>query len=134
MLQYTRRSQTVPRVVYSSNRVSSEIEIDNNPILTYCNWNYDRKYHLSSKKLKSIIKRFDTSKLPYYVRIFNETPIATIQYFIDSNNLSDDDLRAIWREVANIKGIRLQTNFWKEYNSLRAMKLGKGGFYVKATR
>lgn len=119
MLQYTRRSETLPRVSYSSNAISSEIEIDNNPILTYCNWNYDRKYQLSLKKLKSIIKSFDTSKLPYYVRIFNETPIATIQYFIDTNNLSDDHLRDIWREVSKIKGIRLQTDFWQEYNSLR---------------
>lgn len=119
MLQYTRRSENISRVVYSSNAISSEIEIDNNPILTYCNWNYDRKYHLSLKKLKSIIKRFDSSKLPYYVRIFNETPITTIQYFIDSSSLADDDLRAIWREVSCIKGVRLQTNFWQEYNSLR---------------
>ena len=120
MLQYTRRSETVSRIIHSLDRVSSEIELDNNPILTYCNWNYDRKYHLTSKKLKSILKRFDASKLPYYVKFFNETPISTVQYFIDNNNLTDNDLKAIWSKISNIRGIRLQVSFWKEYNSLRA--------------
>lgn len=119
MLQYIRRSENIPRVSYSSNRISSEIELNNNPILTYCNWNYDRKYHLTSKKLKSILKRFDASKIPYYVKIFNETPISTVQNFIDNNNLTDNDLKAIWLKVSNIRGIRLQVSFWKEYNSLR---------------
>ena len=119
LLQYTRRSETIQRAISDENKISSELELDNNPILTYCNWNYDKKYHLTSKKLKSILKKFDDTKVPYYVRIFNETPISTIQYFIDSNNLKDSDLENIWDKVSQIKGIRLQSRFWKEYNSLR---------------
>lgn len=119
MLQYTRRSEIMPTTLKSNSSASYDEEIDNNPILTYCNWNHDRKHHLTSKKLKSIIKRFDVKKLPYYVRIFNETPINKIQYFIDKNHLSDDDLKNIWDKVSTIKGIKLQTKFWQEYNYLR---------------
>lgn len=120
MLQYRRRFETVPRNTCSLDEVSLETELDDNPILTYCNWNYDRKYHLTSKELKSILKKFDRSKIPYYIKIFNETPVSTIQYFIDNNNLTDNDLKVIWSKVANLRGIRLRANFWKEYNSLKA--------------
>ncbi|MEA3383635.1 MAG: hypothetical protein U9Q20_03035 [Campylobacterota bacterium] len=120
MLQYTRRFEVTPKTISSVNGVSAESELDNNPILTYCNWNYGKKHHLTSKKLKLIIKEFDSTKIPYYVRVFNETPIATIQYFIDSSNLSDNDLKDIWLKISNIRGLRLRNNFWQEYNSLRA--------------
>lgn len=119
MLQYTRRFETIPRIVHNPNRISSEIGLDNNPILTYCNWNYDKKYHLTSKKLKSILKRFDDSKIPFYIKIFNETPIPMTQYFIDNNNLTDNDLKAIWSKVSSIRGIILRVSFWENYNSLR---------------
>ena len=117
MLQYTRRSELIAKL----SSLQSNVESDNNPILTYCNWNYEKIHHLTSKKLKSIIKKFDASKLPYYVRIFNETPASTIQYFIDKNHLSDNDLKNIWKKVSDIKGVRLQERFWQEYDSLRVL-------------
>jgi hypothetical protein len=120
MLQYTRRAEVLSSVTSSINNVSSNIELDRNPILTYCNWNYRKKYHLTSKELKSIIKEFDSTKIPYYVRIFNEIPTSIIQYFIDNNDLLDADLQDIWSKITMIKGLRLQENFWQEYNSLRA--------------
>ena len=52
MLQYTRRSELIPKL----SSLQSNVESDNNPILTYCNWNYEKRHHLTSKKLKSIIK------------------------------------------------------------------------------
>ena len=121
MLHYTRRSEVNSRTPYSSATNDSNIELDNNPILTYCNWNYKKRHHLTSNKLKSIMKKFDVSKLPFYVRIFNETPVSTIQYFIDNNDLSDKELRDIWSKVSETRGIKLKTRFWKEYNSLRAL-------------
>lgn len=121
MLQYTRRSEIVPTALKSNSNADYNKELADNPILTYCNWNYEKKHHLTSKKLKSIIKRFDIKKLPYYVRIFNETPVNKIQYFIDKNHLKDDDLRNIWTKVSNIKGIKLKTKFWQEYNFLRSL-------------
>lgn len=117
MLQYIRRSEVTPRV----NSTVNNPRLDNNPILTYCNWNYTKQHHLTSKKLKGLIKKFNVTKLPCYVRIFNETPISTIQYFIDSHELNDDHLKTIWEKVSSIDGIRLRSDFWQEYNSLRAL-------------
>ncbi len=111
MLQYTRRYENT-----STPKISSESDVDNNPILTYCNWNYKKEYHLDSEKLTSILKNFDSKNLAYYVRIFNETPINAIKYFIDTHNLSKYDLKNIWTKVSNIEGIRLQKDFWQKYN------------------
>lgn len=115
MLQYIRRSEVIPRI----NSTVNNSNLDNNPILTYCNWNYTKQHHLTAKKLKSLIKKFNVAKLPYYVRIFNEAPIPTIQYFIDNNELNDTDLKTIWEKVSSIDGIRLRSDFWQQYNSLR---------------
>jgi hypothetical protein len=106
--------------VYNSIENNNEAELDNNPILTYCNWNYRKNNHIDSSELVSILQKFNKTKLPYYVRIFNETPISTIQHFIDNNNISDDDLKNIWSKTVNISGIRLQKNFWDKYNLSRA--------------
>jgi len=118
MLQYTRRTEIVPKINHSSVELINEL--DNDPILTYCNWSYKKNKQLTSKKLVSIIKRFDEKKLPYYVRIFNETPVSTIKYFLNNHDLSDNNLKIIWEETSKIKGVRLRRDFWKKYYSSKA--------------
>lgn len=117
MLQYTRKATILNRI--SSNIPRKTDKIENEPMLTYCNWSYHKKHHLTQDDLIYILKVFKKDKSPYYIRIFNETSINSIQHFLDNNNISDTQLKNIWNKLSHIRGVRLKKNFWKEYEAIR---------------
>lgn len=117
MLNYIKKSEIQKDTLATIPQLKQDKELDNNPLLTYCNWSYAKKSHLNKEQLIDIIRNFDRTKLPYYIRIFNEAPVGTIKYFMDSNGLSYNDLRKIWKKLSAIRGIMLRDDFWQSYNN-----------------
>jgi len=66
MLQYRRRNNI--------NSSKQQNKSNSTPLLTYCNWSYAPNYHIDLDTLKEILHSFNQEYIPYYLRIFNETP------------------------------------------------------------
>jgi len=119
MLQYTRKAVMQNRILSTTYRKTEQVNLDTEPMLTYCNWSYSKKYHLKQNDLINILKIFKRDKAPYYIRIFNEISIISIQSFMDNNDIYETQLKNIWTKLQSIRGVRLRDNFWKEYNNNR---------------
>jgi len=70
MLAYRRRNSTT---IVNKVQISST----NNSLITYCNWSYASRYHITETTLINILTSFQTRYIPFYLRIFNETPSAS---------------------------------------------------------
>ncbi len=87
MLQYKRRN---------NKDVSIELQESNfSPLLTYCNWSYAPDYHIDLETLKEILRSFNQEYIPYYLRIFNETPSRAIKAFLEEYGISKSSLESI---------------------------------------
>ena len=89
MLQYKRRNST---------KVSTSKQINNpisTPLLTYCNWSYSSDYHIDLNTLKSILNSFNREYIPFYLRIFNETPSRVVEAFLEQYQISKSSLQSI---------------------------------------
>lgn len=89
MLQYKRRNST---------KVSTSKKINiapSTPLLTYCNWSYTSDYHIDLNTLKSILNSFNQEYIPFYLRIFNETPSRVVESFLEQYQISKSSLESI---------------------------------------
>jgi hypothetical protein len=75
--------------------------IARHPLLTYCNWSYDRSRHINETTLREMLSRFDDRYINYYLRMINETPRNVIDDFITQNNLSTHILENIYQTLVN---------------------------------
>ena len=89
MLQYKRRNSIKKSTPQQSNK---SIVI---PLLTYCNWSYSSDYHIDLDTLKNILHSFNQEYIPYYLRIFNETPSRVVEAFLEQYQISKSSLQSI---------------------------------------
>jgi len=89
MLQYRRRNETDTSTV-------SYVEESPTPLLTYCNWSYSPDYHIDLTTLQNILRSFNEEYIPYYLRIFNETPSQVLKAFLEQYEISKSSLESIY--------------------------------------
>ena len=89
MLQYKRRNSIEKSTLQQSNKPLVT------PLLTYCNWSYSSEYHINLETLKNILHSFNSEYIPFYLRIFNETPSRVIEAFLEQYQISKSSLQAI---------------------------------------
>jgi hypothetical protein len=89
MLQYKRRNS----IEKSTPEPSNEPKIA--PLLTYCNWSYSSDYHIDLNTLKNILHSFNQEYIPFYLRIFNETPRRVVEAFLEQYQISKSSLESI---------------------------------------
>ena len=92
MLQYNRRNR-------KNTSTLSYIEEPSTPLLTYCNWSYASNYHISLTTLQNILRSFNEEYIPYYLRIFNETPTQVVDNFLEQYNISKNSLESIYQNL-----------------------------------
>ena len=92
MLQYRRRNETEVSTV-------SYVEETPTPLLTYCNWSYAPDYHIDLTTLQNILRSFNQEYIPYYLRIFNETPYKVVEAFLEQYEISKKSLEAIYYKL-----------------------------------
>jgi len=88
MLHYRRRNETKVSTI-------SYVEESPTPLLTYCNWSYAPDYHIDLRTLQNILRSFNEEYIPYYLRIFNETPSQVLQAFLEQYKISKSSLESI---------------------------------------
>ena len=93
MLQYKRRNTTKISSSKETNRATST------PLLTYCNWSYSSDYHIDLNTLKSILTSFNREYIPFYLRIFNETPSRVVEAFLEQYQISKSSLQSISKSL-----------------------------------
>jgi hypothetical protein len=104
MLQYKRRNA----IKISTPPQSPEPKIA--PLLTYCNWSYSSDYHIDLNTLKTILHSFNHEYIPFYLRIFNETPNRVVEAFLDHYQISKSSLQSI-SKVLEADGFKVKTLF-----------------------
>ena len=92
MLQYRRRNE---REVSTA----SYVEESSTPLLTYCNWSYAPAYHINLTTLQNILRSFNQEYIPYYLRIFNETPSQVVESFLEQYEISKNSLESIYSNL-----------------------------------
>jgi len=105
MLQYNRRNRTDISISQQQNKSNST------PLLTYCNWSYAPDYHIDLDTLKEILHSFNQEYIPYYLRIFNETPSQVLKAFLEQYEISKSSLESIYNDFLD-KGIQVKNNYW----------------------
>ena len=93
MLQYRRRNTTKISISQQQNKSNST------PLLTYCNWSYAPDYHIDLDTLKEILHSFNQEYIPYYLRIFNETPSKVVKAFLEKYEISKSSLQSIYHKL-----------------------------------
>lgn len=94
MLQYKRRNTTK---FAKPQQVNKEPVVT--PLLTYCNWSYSSDYHIDLNMLKSILNSFNREYIPFYLRIFNETPSRVVEAFLEQYQISKSSLQSISKSL-----------------------------------
>jgi hypothetical protein len=89
MLHYKRRNA----IKISTPQQSHEPKIAS--LLTYCNWSYSSDYHIDLDTLKNILHYFNHEYIPFYLRIFNETPRRVLENFLEQYQISKSSLQTI---------------------------------------
>lgn len=69
------------------------------PLLTYCNWSYSSDYHIDLNTLKNILHSFNQAYIPFYLRIFNETPRRVVETFLEQYQISKGSLQSIAKSL-----------------------------------
>ena len=93
MLQYNRRNKTTSSISQQESKSTST------PLLTYCNWSYAPNYHLDLDTLQNILRSFNQEYIPYYLRIFNETPDQVLKAFLVQYTISKSSLETIYQNL-----------------------------------
>ena len=93
MLQYNRRNKIASSISQQQNKSNSS------PLLTYCNWSYAPDYHIDLDTLKEILHSFNEEYIPYYLRIFNETPYRVVEAFLEQYEISKSSLQSIFESL-----------------------------------
>ena len=93
MLQYKRRNTTNISISQQQNKSNST------PLLTYCNWSYAPDYHIDLDTLKELLHSFNQEYIPYYLRIFNETPSRVVKAFLEQYEISKSSLQSIFESL-----------------------------------
>lgn len=101
VLSYKRRNSTT-----ISNTIDDTSA--NNSLLTYCNWSYASQYHINESTLVSILTSFNTKYIPFYLRIFNETPLNILNIFIKLHNINMQQIKNIHDKLNNRSGLRVK--------------------------
>lgn len=99
MLQYRRRNLARASIPKQEN------EFETIPLLAYCNWSYASVYHIDLITLQNILQVFNEDYIPFYLRIFNETPTKVVEAFLEQYQISKSSLKSISQslEVAGFK-------------------------------
>lgn len=108
MYKYIRKAN-FPTMNLSTNTLDSE-----HPIVGYCNWSFDKKNHISEAELVEALHQFDSKCIPYYVRLFNETPPALFREFTNINNISENEVEAIYSNITLGSNRSISRDFFKE--------------------
>ncbi len=93
MLQYKRRNS----IENSTPKPSNKPRVT--PLLTYCNWSYSSDYHIDLNTLKNILHSFNQAYIPFYLRIFNETPRRVVETFLEQYQISKGSLQSIAKSL-----------------------------------
>jgi len=93
MLQYRRRNSKTTLITQDLGEPSAL------SMLTYCNWSYSPKYHIDLDTLKSILRSFNKEYIPFYLRIFNETPKQVVKEFLEHYNILNSSLQNISKKL-----------------------------------
>ena len=103
MLQYKRRNST--------NNTIHQSSYNSTTLLTYCNWSYAPDYHIDLDTLKNILNLFDDKYIPYYLRIFNETPYRVVEAFLEQYEISKSSWESIYNDLLD-NVIQVKNNYW----------------------
>ena len=99
MLYYRRRNSDTP--------LPPLVHTQNHPLLTYCNWSYDRSRHIDTATLRNILSQFDERFIHIYLRLINETPGNIIDSFMSQEHLDPTILSQV-RNILNQRGFDLK--------------------------
>jgi len=103
MLQYKRRNSIEKSTLQQSNKPLVA------PLLTYCNWSYAPNYHIDLETLKNILQSFNQKYIPFYLRIFNETPSRVVEAFLEQYQISKSSLQSIAQSL-EADGFKVKRN------------------------
>jgi len=103
MLQYQRRNSL-------SKSTTNYVKESPTPLLTYCNWSYASEYHIDLNTLENILQSFNEEYIPYYLRIFNETPRRVVETFLEQYQISKSSLHSIAQSL-EAYGFKVKTLF-----------------------
>ena len=103
MLQYKRRGST--------NNTIHQNDYNSTPLLTYCNWSYAPEYHIDLTTLQNILRSFNDEYIPFYLRIFNETPNKVVKAFLEQYEISKKSLEGIYQNLL-YNGMQVKNNYW----------------------
>lgn len=109
MFRYVRRADFSTVNVSRNNTDTALLE---HPIIGYCNWSFDKKNHISETQLVDALHRFSRRYVPYYVRLFNETPPALLEDFVESHNISDSEIQRIYSNITRGSKRKISRNFF----------------------
>jgi len=104
MLQYKRRNSIEKSTLQQSNKPMVT------PLLTYCNWSYSSEYHINLEMLKNILHSFHSEYIPFYLRIFNETPSRVVEAFLEKYHISKSSLQSISQSL-EVNGFKVKGLF-----------------------
>ena len=101
MLSYRRRNSTI---------ITNDVNITNvnRSLITYCNWSYASQYHIDESTLVNILTSFNTKYIPFYLRIFNETPLDILTSFIESHDISMQQIKNLHDKLNHRNGLRVK--------------------------
>jgi len=103
MLQYKRRNSIEKSTLQQSNKPIVT------PLLTYCNWSYSSEYHIDLNTLQNILRFFNHKYIPFYLRIFNETPSRVVEAFLEQYQISKNSLEFIYNSLI-YNGFKVKIN------------------------
>jgi len=104
MLQYKRRNSTDVPISQQQNKSNAT------PLLTYCNWSYAPDYHIDLTTLQNILRYFNEEYIPYYLRIFNETPYRVVEAFLEQYEIFKGSLESIYQELLD-NGFKVKNGY-----------------------
>lgn len=104
MLTYVRRADYATERIMPS---SVEKKAKTHPIVGYCNWSYSKKHQIKEEVLVAGFQSYQRKMLPYYVRIFNETPIEVAVDFFTQKGIAKENIRYIFNKSLKNSGIYL---------------------------
>ena len=89
MLHYTRRNATEPAPVQQGRSVHA--------LVGFCNYSYDRRRHIDTSTLRTILSSFHESYIYLYLRLFNETNPTLLRSFMERENIEFSSVADIYR-------------------------------------
>ena len=114
MFRYVRRADFSTVNVSRSNTDATLLE---HPIIGYCNWSFDKKNHLSETQLVEALHRFSRRYVPYYVRLFNETPPLLLEDFVESHNISGNEIQNIYLNITRGSKRKISRSFFDSHDN-----------------